>query len=226
MRGHFFRDSHGEASPDDLVGEPFLFAVVFQREEDFGMSHGNSAVFEEGLCVRFQIEKSHGVRDRGPAFADAAGDFLLREAEFLVKSGIGGGLFNRVQALALEIFDEGEFQHLTVAGFANNDGDIRETNFFCSPPAALTGDEFIDSIRLTDDEGLDDAALADALDQLVQLIRGKIQARLKRAGGDACKREPLNSLAVFFNWSRTGHALVDECAEALAECLLCHGRGA
>ena len=143
-----------------------------------------------------------------------------------MKPGIGGGLFDWVQALALEVFDEGEFQHLAVAGFANNGGDIRETNFFCCPPASLAGDKFIDSIRLTDDEGLDDAALAYALDQLVQLIRGKIQTRLKRAGGNVRKREPLDSLAVFFNWGRTGHALVDECAEALAECLLCHGRGA
>ena len=143
-----------------------------------------------------------------------------------MKSGIGGGFFDRVQAFALEVFDKGEFQHLAVAGFANDDGNICETDFLGCPPAALAGDEFIDSIRLTDDEGLDDAALTDALDQFVQLIRGKIQTRLKRAWGNVRKREPLDSLAVFFNWGRTGHALVDECAEALAECLLCHGSGA
>jgi len=27
---------------------------------------------------------------------------------------------------------------------------------------------------------------------------------------------------MFFDWGRTSHALVDECAEAFAECLLCH----
>ena len=30
LRGHFFCDPHGEGSPHDLVGEPFLFTVVFQ----------------------------------------------------------------------------------------------------------------------------------------------------------------------------------------------------
>ena len=190
------------------------------------MSHRNPAVFEKRLRIGLQIEQSHGIRNRGPALADLAGDFLLRKAEFLVKPGIGSGFFDRVQAFALEVFDEGEFENLAVAGLANDDGDIRETDFFRSTPASLAGDEFIDTIRLSNDEGLDDPALADAFDQFVQLIRGKIQTRLKRAGGNVRKREPLDSLAVFFNWGRTGHALVNECAEALAECLLCHGRGA
>ena len=55
-----------------------------------------------------QFQKPQKIRDRRSLFADAARDFLLRQAELVVQLMVGVRLFDRVEVLALNVLDEGD----------------------------------------------------------------------------------------------------------------------
>ena len=220
--GQLFGDPDGRSLADDLLGQPFLLLVRFEREQDLRVPDGNPVVLEKGLDVRVEVEKAHGVGDRGPAFSHAFGDVLLREPEVAGEPLVGRGFLNRVEPFALEIFNQGEFEDLPVAGFADDGGSLGETEFPGGPPAAFPGDELIPAINFAHDERLDDSAFPDALDQFVEMLCGEFDTRLKRAWDNEVEPQLLHPFAQFLRGRRVDDARVDQRAESLAECLLCH----
>lgn len=138
---------------------------------------------------------------------------------------VGGGFLDGVEIFALEVFHEGELQNVSVRGFTDDDRDFGKAELARSAPAAFASDEFVGIADDADDEWLDDAPLADALDEFLQLFARELLAWLEGAGNNAVEGEVLDALSKVLLRGGIGDAFVDECAEALAECLLCHGRG-
>ena len=186
------------------------------------MADGEPLLLEEGLDFRGQVEEAHRVGDGGPALADALGDVFLGEAEVFVQALVGGGLFNGIEILALEILDEGELEDLAVGGFPDDDRSFPELEFGGGTPAAFAGDELVLGAHFADDEGLDDAALADALDEFLQVLDAEIGPRLERAGNDLVERKGLDAFAKFLDGRWSGHPGVDQCTQPSAECWFCH----
>ena len=84
------------------------------------MTYGYSAMLKKGLSIRIEIQKSHGVGYRGPALADPLGDLVLCQSEITVKPGVGAGLFDGIKIFALEVLNQCQFEHLSVAGLADD----------------------------------------------------------------------------------------------------------
>ena len=53
---------------------------------------------------------------RGPFFADPVAQFFLFQVTFRYKTLVTDGDFNGIQVVALNIFDQGQFEHLLVIG--------------------------------------------------------------------------------------------------------------
>ena len=51
--------------------------------------------------------------------------------------------FDRVQVLALDVFDEREFEHLRIGDILDDHGDLRNPGKFCGAPAAFSGDDLV-----------------------------------------------------------------------------------
>jgi len=201
-----------------------LFLVGFEGEQHLGMAHRNAPLFEKRLSVRLEVQKPHGVCYRGAALANALGDVVLSQAEIAVEPFVGAGLFDGIEIFALEIFNQREFKHLPVACLTDDGRGLSEAKFPRSAPSTFPGDEFVFVTDLSNDEGLDDAAFANAFDQFLQVLATKFLPWLKGAWRDLIQRQRLNAFAEFFDGCGSGDASIDQRAEAFAKCGFCHGR--
>ena len=227
--GEFFGGADGELAADDLVGGEQLGVLVLDREDRLGVADGEAALGDEQLHVAVEIEQAHGIGDAGAGFADAAGDFILLEREFLGEADVAGGFFHRVEVFALEVLDERHFEHIAVGRLAFDDRHGGEAEFAGGAPAAFAGDEFEFAIHRADDERLDDAVLADRLDEVVERGFAELGARLQRAGNHHVERHVADAFEILRSHrgieDRRGHAFPDECSESFSECLFRHGAG-
>ncbi len=119
-----------------------------------------------------QMGQAYGVGDMAAALADDAGDVAMRIAVSLAELGVAGRLLERVEIGPLHVFDNGDFERLSIAGLDNDDRHLVQARPLRRPPAAFARDDLI-SIRRAgdgaDDDGLDDAALLDRGGEFVKL---------------------------------------------------------
>jgi len=147
------------------------------------------------LKGRRQFQQPQRIGDHGAAFADLAGNLLLGELELFGELRVAVRLLNGIEVFALQIFDEGQFEHGAVIGLADNDGRLGQLQQLRGAPAAFAGDQFKITIALAHDERLDDALFADGIGQFAQRLGGEILARLERAGPDAVEGHALHPFA-------------------------------
>jgi len=127
MFGHeLFRRAHGEIVPNDFLGEQRLFIARFQREQDLGVTHGNAILCKPALDLLMKIEQAHAIGNGGAALAHLLGDVFLAQAKFPGQAREGVCFFDRVEVLALEVFDEGQLEDILVGSFADDDGRFRQ----------------------------------------------------------------------------------------------------
>src|SRR3979490_208914 len=119
-------------------------------KQHLGMAYRKAPLFEKGLSVRLQIQKPHGVCNRGAAFANALRNLVLGEAEIVVEPFVGASFFDGVEVLALEVFNQGEFEHFSVACLAHDCRGFGEPKFSSGAPSALAGDKFVLVTDLSD----------------------------------------------------------------------------
>ena len=147
------------------------------------------------LDVGMELENAQQVRDRGSIFADLHRSFFLGEVEILDELAVAERFFDRIEVLALEIFDEGEFENFAIIRFADENREFGEAGDLGGAPAAFAGDEFKGTVARTDDEWLEDALFFDGVGEFLDRILGEIFARLKWARDDAGDRNALHLLA-------------------------------
>ena len=225
--GEFFRGAHGELAADDLIGGEELGILILDGKNGFGMANGEAALGDEQLHIAVEIEQAHGIGDAGAGLADTAGDLVLFEGEFLGKAHVAFGFFHGIEVLALEVLDEGHLEHIAVGGLTLDDGHGGESEFAGSTPAAFAGDELELAIHGAHDERLDDAVLADGLDEVVQRGFAELEAWLQGTGHHHVERDIAHALEILRRDRRVergcGCAFADECAESFSECLFRHG---
>ena len=93
------------------------------------------------LHFRRQFEQPHVVGDRRAVLADAGGDGLLRQVEFVGQAPVGLRFLDRIQILALDVFDQRDLEHLVVGDVAIDDGDLEQAGALRGAPPALAGDD-------------------------------------------------------------------------------------
>ena len=79
------------------------------------------------------------------------------------------GLFDRVEILALDVFDDGQLGHLAVVDVANLHGHLAPVGGLGGAEPALAGDQFEAVADAADDEWLQNAVRANAVGQIGDL---------------------------------------------------------
>ncbi len=184
-----------QAFLDDAFGGELLLFLVGDAENDLGMADRQPALADIILDDWRQFQQPHGVGHHRAAFADLDRNFLLGELELPGQLLVTMRFLDGVEVFTLQVFDERQFQHRPVVGFAGDDGDFRQLQQLGGAPAAFAGNQFKKTASLADDERLHDALFADGIGQFAQGLGGKILARLERAGADAVQRHALHALA-------------------------------
>jgi hypothetical protein len=139
---HRFGFAHGQAARDHVPCHAALRVVVGQRDERTRVPHAERARREIVAHFRRQFQETHVVRDGRAIFADAFRDRFLRQMEFVGQAAIRLRFFDGIQILALNVFDQRDFEHLVVRDLAMDDGDFEETGALRGAPPALAGDDF------------------------------------------------------------------------------------
>ena len=113
-----------------------------------------------GAHVFRQFQEPQKIRDRRAVFADGGRDLVLRETEFIGQAPIRLRFVDRVEILALDVFDERHLEQrplLSGDDFADDDRDAVEARFLRGAPAALAGDDVKAIAASPHDNRLNDA---------------------------------------------------------------------
>ena len=146
------------------------------------MARGQPAVLHRLAHALIQREQAHGVGDGGARLADRRGGVLLRHVIGLNERFVALGLFNGVQILALQVFNERQLHCLAVVRLDDDGGHLRQTGKPRSPPAAFAGNDLIVARgELAHGQGLNDAVFADGVRQIGERGVVKMLARLTGA---------------------------------------------
>ena len=179
-------------------------------------------MFDQRLNIWCKVEKAHGVGDRGPVFADAAGNIFLGEPEIAREAFVCRCFFYWVEVFPLKIFDERQLENFAIACLPHDDRSLGEPEVVCRPPPAFASNELEFSIDFANDERLDNSAFTDAFDEFLQVFSRELDARLERAWDDLVEGDLLNAFAQLYCGSRVGYLRIYKCVKSSAECLLCH----
>ena len=209
--------AHGGRGADQFFREQDLLVVPLEREQDLGVSGAQASLRQVVLHFGCEFQQAHGIGHGGTALADASADLLLGEPEFLGKPCVGGGLLDRVESFTLEILNEGQLEDLLITGLADDDGCLGQAHLQRGAQAAFARDELILPGDEPDDQRLDDAALADRVDEFPELLFPELGSGLKGAGDDPVEGDLLDAFAVLHDGCGCCNTGIDERTEPLAK---------
>ena len=114
--------AHGKSLLLNAAGERHLFRRVGDGQNRAGVAERNLVLSDELLNRFRQFEQPNEVGHRRAVDADLAGEFVVGDGEAADVFLEGLSFFDGVQVASLEIFDEGEDEHLLVVEFQDADG--------------------------------------------------------------------------------------------------------
>ena len=144
--------ANGEAFGENGCAGRKLAGAIRDAENRTRVAHAERSRNEIPLDLLGQIEQAQEIGDRRPFFPDFGRDLLVGEIEGLGEVQICLGGFYRIEILALDVLDERQLQRFRRLGMAHHRGDSGESGQAGSPPAALTGDEFIATLTERPDD--------------------------------------------------------------------------
>ena len=160
------------------------------------MAHADPAVHHLLLHRVRQVEQAHQIGDMAAGFSDDAAQRFLAVVEFRDQLAIGFRFLNRVQILALNIFDERDFERFLLVKIPDDRRDAVKLSPLRSTPAPLARDDLKAAAMRADDDRLDHTALGDAVGQLLQRAIIEMTARLFGMGVDQRDFDALHRLAI------------------------------
>jgi hypothetical protein len=175
--GQSFDLPHGQTLGNRLTGER---RRVVCRDEGARVSRRKPAVAKHLQYIIRQVQKPHEVGDMAPALAHGGGELFLRVAEAIQQLAISLRLFHGVEVGALNVLDDGDFQHLGIVEVADDDGKLVNLGTLRRAPASFTGHdlEALTAWVRPDDQRLYHTLLADRCGKLLQRAVRERTARL------------------------------------------------
>jgi len=144
VRGNkVFRIADGGIRADQFFGKESLLLGALDPKENLGMADCESTLDEVDPDFLVEFHEAHGVGNGSPALSDTLGDLFLSEAEFLGESLIGGGLLDRIESLALEVLDQGQFKDLLIGSFTNDDRSLGKADLQRGAHAPFACDQLV-----------------------------------------------------------------------------------
>jgi hypothetical protein len=107
-----------------------------------------------------------------PALAHLLRHLFLGQAEIVHQLAVGSGLFQRIEVSPLDVLYQCQFQHLLGCGLLDDDRHPGQAGHLGRFPSPLSNDDLILSVGgwvldAGDDEGLNEAVLANGISQLL-----------------------------------------------------------
>ena len=99
-----------------------------------------------------------------------------------------------LKVFALEVLDQRQLEDFPVARLSDYRRGLGDPKLARGPPPALASNELILVIDPSNDQRLDDAAFANAVDQFLQVLAAKFLPRLERARRNLVQGESLDAL--------------------------------
>ena len=130
-------------------------------------------------------------------FIDDLAKCFLAMIEFDDQLFVRHRFFDRVQILALDIFDQRNLERFRIGKFADHHGDFVQSCALGGTPAALAGDDLISLAARTHHDRLNDAMRCDRLGQFVQRCLIEMAARLSGVRGERADRHGSDILRRF-----------------------------
>src|SRR5690606_33598582 len=137
----FFRGPDAEPLLDHPAGKDGPLRGILDAEEHLGVPDGEQRLGEVALQFPIQLQQSEGIRHGGSPLSNAFRRLLLREVEIADQTGVAIRLFDRVEALALQILDETERSRGRVARVNDAGWDGLELEKLEGAPATFAGDQ-------------------------------------------------------------------------------------
>ena len=184
------------------------------------MPGGERAVLDELQHRLGQRQQPRRVCDGGARFAHALRHIVLRHAVDILQGAVALRLFNGIQILALEVFDQSHLHGALLVRCQDAHRHFLEPGHAAGAPAALARDDLIKSaIERPDRDRLDEPIRPDGFCEHFQCLRVKVLARLVGARLDLLDRQQVGRCLLAFRL-RGRIFLSEERAEAHAETLL------
>src|SRR5215469_2116073 len=125
------------------------------------MADGQTSLRDVTLNLAVEIEQADRVRNDRTTFPDVLRNIFLAKVKLFSQAPIGICLLNRIQILALEVFDQSQFEDVTIGGLADDHGSFLQSQLAGGSPSAFAGDDFAFTVNFSDDKRLNDPVLSD-----------------------------------------------------------------
>jgi hypothetical protein len=132
----YLPNCHSAAS--NTAGKLETFLCAGDCEQCAAVAGGELPILQEILNWLIEFQQSNRICDRCAVFSGAFGDLLLGNVKFFRETLEGAGLFDRVQILALEIFDQSHLERHFFGYIAHYDRNALDCSALGSAPAALS----------------------------------------------------------------------------------------
>jgi len=192
-----FRGAHGQPALGDLARDGLL-AVRGEAEQGACMAHFELTGLDAFLHALVELLQAQQIADAGARTPDGLGNLLVGEAEVVDQAGNGTRLFERVQVLTLDVFNERDGGGGLVREVAHDPRHGLEAGDLGGAPAALAGDQFITLIHRAHHHGLDHALGAEGVGEFLQGVGIEMAPGLVAAAADAVDRQHAQGGAFFF----------------------------
>jgi hypothetical protein len=132
--------THRHGAVGGLESEGHLLLSGFETEEGARVAHGEALLGEKLLYLEGKAEEAEHVGDGGAVLACPLGNLVVGEMKFAVEAIKGVGYFDRVEVLALDVFDKRNFHEAIVGKFLDDDGHFMKAGNAGGAESALSSD--------------------------------------------------------------------------------------
>jgi hypothetical protein len=160
-----------QPAPGDLVGDLLHHALVGGAEERAGVPLGEVAPDHHAAHPRRELQQAKAVGDRRAVLLHEARERLVRVGVLADEPIEGLGQLDGVEIFSLDVLDQRQLERLGRRDVLDDDLDLGEPGLLRRPPAALAGDDLVALGApgdAPDDDGLDQAVVADRGGQLLE----------------------------------------------------------
>jgi hypothetical protein len=119
---------------------------------------GKLSLFEQFQDCFLKLEEPKRIGNRCAVLAGALRNLFLRKVKFIGKTLKRVGLLDRVEVLALEVFNQGHFKSHVIGDVSNHDRDATETSSLGRAPASLACNELVPGADSADYKRLNNSA--------------------------------------------------------------------
>ena len=135
--------AYRQALPNDLLSQSLLDCLILEGEKCSTMTCRETALDNEALNGRGQIQEPHGVRDGGARPADSSRNIFLGQAEVIDQLPVGRGLFKSVEILAVDVLNDGGLERSLVIRVPHERRNASKASALCGSPTSLPCNDFI-----------------------------------------------------------------------------------